>query len=164
MKERIPYDDAVDLLDADHKAVKKMFIDYAALNLEGGLADEKRQLAQRICQVLTVHAQIEEEIFYPRVAQALGDEDLVGAALADHKRTKAAIAKIEAMKANDPGQDAAMSELGILVDQHVLEEREQLFLKARRSTLDLRGMTPELIRRQKQLKGKPRAAMVKETA
>ena len=164
MKERIPYDDAVDLLEADHKAVKKMFMDYAALCEDGALAPEKRMLAQRICQALAVHSQIEEEIFYPQVRQVIGENALMDDALQQHAAAKKIIARIEAMKEADSGQDAAVQQLGVLIDGHVLEEREQIFLQARVAALDLRAMTLPLLKRQQQLKTKVRAALVKEAA
>lgn len=164
MKKRIAYDDAVDLLDADHKAVKKMFIDHAVLCEAGAAAPEKRMLAQRICQALTVHAQIEEEIFYPQVRKAIGDDALMDEALQEHAEAKKAIARIETMKGADPEQDAAVKQLGILIDQHVLEEREHIFLKARLAALDLRAMTLPLLKRQLQLKAKTRTTLAKETA
>lgn len=164
MKEPVAYDDAVDLLDADHKAVKKMFLEHAALCEDAAPAASKRLLAQRICKALAVHAQIEEEIFYPQVAKAIGDEALMGQALQEHAEAKAVIARIEAMKASDPGHDAAVTQLGRLIDAHVLEEREQIFLKARRAALDLRAMTLPLHKRQQQLKKQLAAAAVKEAA
>ena len=164
MKERIPYDDAVDLLEADHKAVKKMFMDYAALCEDGAPAPAKRMLAQRICQDLAVHAQIEEEIFYPQVRQVIGENALMDDALQQHAEAKEVIARIEAMKETDSGQDAAVKQLGVLIDGHVLEEREQIFLQARAAALDLRTMTLPLLKRQQQLKTKVRAALVKEAA
>lgn len=164
MKERVAYDDAVDLLDADHKAVKKMFIDYAALCEDDAPAPAKRMLAQRICQALAVHAQIEEEVFYPQVRKAIGEDALMDEALQEHAQAKEAIARIEAMKATDPGRDAAVKQLGMLIDQHVLEEREQIFLKARLAALDLRAMTLALLKRRQQLKTKVRAALAKEAA
>lgn len=164
MKERVAYDDAVDLLDADHKAVKKMFIDYAALCEDGAPAPAKRMLAQRICQALAVHAQIEEDIFYPQVHKAIGEDALMDQALQEHALAKEAIARIEAMKATDPGHDAAVKQLGMLVDQHVLEEREKIFLKARLAAVDLRAMTLALLKRQQQLKTKARVALAKEVA
>lgn len=59
MKQPIAYDDAVDLLDADHKAVKKWFMDHAALREDAALAADKYALSPRICQALALHAQIE---------------------------------------------------------------------------------------------------------
>lgn len=62
--------DACDLLDADHKTVKKLFKEFEMLTESRGNArDKKRYLAERICQELTVHAQIEEEIFFRRSAR-----------------------------------------------------------------------------------------------
>ena len=164
MTERVAYDDAVDLLDADHKAVKKMFLDHAALCEGGSPAAAKHLLAQRICQALSIHAQIEEEIFYPQVLQVLADIGLMDGALQAHAAAKESIARIESMKADDAEQDAAVQQLGLLIDQHVLEEREQIFLVARQAALDLRGMTLPLLKRQRQLKKQAGAALEKEPA
>ena len=164
MKEHVAYDDAVDLLDADHKAVKKMFMDHATLCEDGAPSSEKHALSQRICQALAVHAQIEEEVFYPQVRKAIGEDALMDEALQEHAEAKALIAQIEAMKATDAGNDAAVRQLGILIDQHVLKEQEHIFLKARLAALDLRGLTLPLLTRQLQLKTKTRPALAKEAA
>jgi hemerythrin superfamily protein len=163
MKEPVAYDDAVDLLDADHKAVKKMFIDHAALCEGGEASATKQRLARCICQALTVHAQIEEEIFYPQVRLAIGNDALMDEALHEHAQAKEIIARIESMKAADAGQDAAVKQLGMLIDQHVMREREMIFLKASQAALDLRGMTLALVKRRTKLK-KAVAAPVKEEA
>ena len=152
MDQPIAYEDAVDLLDADHKAVKKMFIDHAAMCDDGAPPRAKRDLAQRICQALTVHAQLEEEIFYPAVREAIGDDALMDEALHEHAEAKALIARIGSLSPDDAAHDTAVKQLGKVIDLHVLEEREQIFLRARRSALDLRGLTLPLVRRQKQLK------------
>jgi len=162
MKEPVAYDDAVDLLDADHKAVKKMFIDYGALCEDDAPADSKQALALRICQALTVHALIEEEIFYPQVRKAINDDALMDGALLEHTDAKALIARIESMKPNGAGYDAKVQQLGKLIDEHVLQEREEIFLKARSSTLDLRSLTLQLLKRRQQLKNKAAAKPTKE--
>ncbi len=160
----IGYDDAVDLLDADHKAVKKMFIDHAGMCDDGASPNAKRELAQRICQALAVHAQIEEEIFYPAVRAAIGDDKLMDEALHEHAEAKALIARIGSLRANDPAHDVAVKQLGKVIDEHVLEEREEIFLRARLAALDLRGLVLPLLKRQKQLKKKSAAALAKESA
>lgn len=154
MKEAVPFDDAVDLLDADHKAVKTMFMEHAALCEDGAPVAVTRRLAQRICLALNVHAQIEEEIFYPQVREAIGDDTLMDEAMEEHAEAKLLIAGIQAMKASDSKLAAAVKQLGVLIDRHVLVEREQIFLRARLAALDLRGMTPQLLKRQHQLKQK----------
>lgn len=162
MTQAMAYEDAVDLLDADHKAVKALFIKFHALCEDDAPAGEKQQVAQKICKALTVHAQIEEEIFYPRVREAIGDDGLMDEALQGHAQAKQAIAEIQGMSAGDKGYDDKVKKLGKVIDEHVLEEREQIFLQARYAALDLRGMTPELAARKKQLTGARPAAPAKK--
>jgi len=164
MKHAVAYEDAVNLLDADHKAVKQMFMAYGALCDDDAPSGHKLALAQRICQSLTVHAQIEEEIFYPPVRTALHDNALMDEALAEHAEAKQLIARIEAMKPTSPSYDTTVKQLGKLIDEHVMKEREQIFLKASRAALDLRGMTFPLMKRQKQLTKKASDAVAKEAA
>lgn len=145
------YEDAVDLLDADHKLVQKLFLDFQGLCEDGGPAEAKGQLALKICQDLTVHTQIEEEIFYPQVRAAIDDEALMDEALQEHAEAKQAIAKIQGMAPADDGYDEAVQQLFATVMDHVMDEREQVFLKARYSAADLRGMAPELHARKQEL-------------
>ena len=152
MSEPIAYEDAVDLLDADHKAVKSLFIEFNALCEDEAPASEKQALALKICRELTVHAQLEEEIFYPAVREATGDDPLLDEAVLEHAEAKALIAQIEEMEPEDEAFDATVKELGQDIDHHVLEEREQIFLQARLADLDLRGMVPQLVKRREQLR------------
>jgi hemerythrin superfamily protein len=159
MKIPISYDNAIDLLDADHKAVKKMFVDYDALCEDGATSDAKRTLAERICQALTVHTQIEEEIFYPAVREATDDDGLMEEALHEHADAKEMIAHIRGMKPTSDNYDAALKQLAKAIDEHVLEEREQMFLEAQQAPLDLRGLAVPLYQRKKELMGgTPKAA------
>jgi hemerythrin superfamily protein len=164
----VPYEDAVDLLDADHKAVQKLFIDFNALCDDDAAPDAKRQIAEKICQSLLVHAQIEEEIFYPAVRSATGDKPLIEDAIDEHAQAKETIAQIQAMAANEPDYDNTVKRLGGLIDAHVLEEREQTFLEARQSSLGLRRLAVELFERKNALKttgaSKPAAKRPKVTA
>ena len=163
MKQIIAFDDAVDLLDMDHKMVKQMFTDYAALCEQAAPPDRKRELSLRICQALAVHSQLEEEIFYPPVREAVDDDELMDEALHEHAAAKQLIATIEGMAATASGYDANVKQLGTLIEQHVSEEREKIFLKARYAAIDLRGMVLPLLKRQQQLK-KAVTATAKESA
>jgi predicted TIM-barrel fold metal-dependent hydrolase len=144
------YDDALVLLDADHKLVKKMFIQYTGLAEDAAPPEARHQLALKICQDITVHAQVEEEIFYPAVREAVGDK-LIEHAEEEHAQAKEKIAQIQGMSPGDGELDAAVKELATMIDEHVLEEREKVFLQAQYADLDLRGMVPELVARKKQL-------------
>jgi Hemerythrin HHE cation binding domain len=143
--------DAVDLLDADHVAVKKLFENYRKLCETDGPTDEKLALAEQICQELTVHAQIEEEIFYPALREAIEDDLLLDEAEVEHASAKDLIAQISEMSPEDDLYDARVTVLGEYIDHHVKEEREEIFVKARKSKVDLVSMTQELSQRKMEL-------------
>jgi hemerythrin superfamily protein len=102
-------------------------------------------LAQQICQALTAHAQIEEEIFYPAVRGAIKETDLLDEAEVEHQSAKDLIAQIEAAGEPDDMFDAKVKVLGEYIDHHVKEERTEMFPKARAARkLDLVAMRDEL--------------------
>lgn len=144
--------DACDLLDADHKAVKKMFNEFEKLTeSRGNTREKKRMLADQICQELTVHAQIEEEIFYPAIRKAIKDELMMAEAEVEHMSAKDLIAQIQEMEAGDALFDAKVMVLGEYIDHHVKEERNEMFPKARASKVDLVKMRDALQARKEEL-------------
>ena len=166
MKPADAYEDAVDLLDADHKAVKKLFIDFNAMCDDGAAPQDKQPVVDKICQALLVHARIEEEIFYPAVRAATGDDALLEEAEEEHAQVKETVAQLQAMDASDASYDDTVKRLGELVDAHVLEERERIFLEARQSPADLRSLAGRLFERKKALMSASRKkpAKAKEAA
>ncbi|MEA3140627.1 MAG: hypothetical protein QOK23_2796, partial [Gammaproteobacteria bacterium] len=68
--------DAIAMLLADHKNVKKLFSDFDKLK-EKGSDEAKAALVEQICNELKIHTELEEEIFYPAVRKAIEDEDLM---------------------------------------------------------------------------------------
>lgn len=144
--------DACDLLDADHKAVKKMFTEYEELTeARGNTREKRRALAEKICRELTVHTQIEEEIFYPGIRKGVGDEMLMNEATVEHMSAKELISQIQGMEPGDPLYDAKVLVLGEYVDHHVKEERTQMFPKARATKVDLVKMRDALQSRKEEL-------------
>lgn len=99
--------DAIELLTADHKEVKALFKAYKQLVEADGDDEEKEQLALQICTKLTVHATVEEEIFYPAAREVLeDDEDLADEAEVEHASAKDLIAQIEESVPADALYDA----------------------------------------------------------
>lgn len=153
--------DACTFLDTDHKAVKKMFKAYEELTQSKArnTAQKKLELAQEICQELTVHATIEEEIFYPALRDTLKETEALAEAEVEHAGAKDLIAQIEAMSEADEMFDAKVKVLGEYIDHHVKEERNQIFPKARAARgLDLVAMREELQSRKEALMGIEAAA------
>ena len=149
--------DACDLLDADHIAVKHLFVDYARLangSPPGGADGDRLSLARKICSELTVHATIEEEIFYPALRQATDAGPYLDEAEAEHQEAKELIAQIEAATAADPALDDLVATLAGAIEHHVKEERDHLFPKARSASgLDLFALAGQLKERQQELEG-----------
>ena len=104
--------------------------------------DEQSSLAERICNMLTVHAQIEEEILYPAAKEALSEDEeeaeLVNEAEVEHASAKELIAKIEGMTPDDEAFKATVKVLGEYVKHHVKEEENELFPALKESELDLK--------------------------
>ena len=151
--DEFPDKDACELLDADHIAVKHLFVEYARLAFAypSESADARTQLATRICDELTVHAQIEEEIFYPELRKAVpGTAAQLDEARAEHQEAKTLIAQIQALGTAGPQMDELISQLACAVDHHVKEERDELFPKAR-ANMDLGVLGDRLRERQQAL-------------
>jgi len=144
--------DAIKLLTTDHKEVKALFKQYDELVENEAGDDEKQALAEEICQMLTVHATVEEELFYPAARDALGeDEDLVDEADIEHASAKELIAQIQGSSPDDAHYDARVKVLGEYIDHHVKEEEGEMFPKVKKAKLDVAALGAEIAIRKEQL-------------
>ena len=143
-------DDAVDMLIADHKRVANLFADFKRLADEGRDKD-KAAIVQRICQELTVHTQLEEELFYPAVRDATGDKDQVDEAVVEHAGAKQLIAQLQGASPDEDLYDARVTVLNEQIDHHVDEEEGSMFPKARYSGLDTLALGAKMLARKAQL-------------
>jgi len=149
---------ALDLLKRDHQEVDKMFRQFEEIK-DGASVDEKENLVTQICDALTVHAQIEEQIFYPAARRALGEQegkDLLDEAAVEHQTLKDIIGRLEAAPTKDPLYDAGVKVLSEYVKHHVKEEENELFPKIRSSDMDVMAVGRELEARKQQLQGRTR--------
>ena len=143
---------AIELLKHDHDDVDKMFAQYEDIK-DGDGESEKEMLVSQICDALSVHAQIEEEIFYPAARRALNEDgkDLLDEAAVEHQTLKDLIARLEAAPADDPLYDAGVKVLSEYVKHHVKEEETELFPKVKSSEMDLEAVGRKLAERKDQL-------------
>jgi hemerythrin superfamily protein len=139
--------DAIALLKADHQLVQGLFDQFEKTRSD----DRKGKLARQICQELTVHAQIEEEIFYPAAREVLRDTDLLDEATVEHQGAKDLIAQIEASRPGAELFDAKVTVLGEYIKHHVKEEQNELFPKIRKTKLDLKALGERLQTRKMEL-------------
>lgn len=146
--------DALKLLTEDHNKVKKMFKEFEKLCKKREKNEEgKEALALQICRELTVHAQLEEEIFYPAVREAINDDDMMNEAMVEHASAKDLIAQIQSMRAFDPMYDNVVIVLGEYVNHHIEEEQNEIFPKAQKSKMDLEEIGLEIAERKAALMG-----------
>jgi hemerythrin superfamily protein len=141
--------DAVALLKADHRAVEDLFAAFEKASGDG----RKQGIALNICKALSIHATIEEEIFYPACEGKI-EEDLLKEAYVEHDGAKVLIAEIEAGGPSDEYYDAKVKVLSEQIEHHVKEEEarlEGMFTQARKAGLDMDALGEQLAARKADL-------------
>ncbi|MGZ4993729.1 MAG: hemerythrin domain-containing protein [Methylobacter sp.] len=139
--------DATVLLKADHKLVSNLFSEYEEAHSKA----KKKKIVEQICNELTVHAQIEEEIFYPAVKQALKDNELIPEARVEHATLKSLISQVEGIEPDGEMFDATIKVLQEYVKHHVKEEQNEIFPKAKSAGLDMLKLGAKLSERKQEL-------------
>ncbi len=141
--------DAVALLKADHRTVEDLFAQYEKASGDG----RKEKIARKICLELSVHAKIEEEIFYP-ACEGKVEEDLLKEAYVEHDGAKVLIAEILAGGPDDEYYDAKVKVLQEQIEHHVEEEEmrmEGMFAQARKAGLDMDALGQQMAQRKAEL-------------
>jgi hemerythrin superfamily protein len=138
--------DAIRVLTDDHRQVEELF---ARFEKSGDGAHKQRQdLVQRITEALSVHASIEEEIFYPAARRSVAEAtDDVLEALEEHHLVKLTLAELETM---DPSHERYGAKVTVLIENvrhHVEEEEGDLFPTIRKAldTAQLRKLGEDLV-------------------
>lgn len=125
--------EATSLLMQDHAEVSAIFNQFQAEDDSAA----RTALANMICMALTVHAQIEEEIFYPLAGAALEDDDIVTEAVEEHAEMKEQIGKVVEGEAESKSVGPQLAKLMRLVQHHVEEEETGMFPDIQRTETDL---------------------------
>ena len=141
--------DAITLLKEDHRSVEKLFKEFEGAKGEG----RKQKLAHQICLELTVHAELEEKIFYP-ACKGTVDEDELKEGYVEHDAAKLMIAEIEANEgADDEYFDTKVHVLQEEIEHHIKEEEGPggIFAQARKGDLDMKALGEQIAARKKEL-------------
>lgn len=146
--------DAIQLLKEDHDKVKKLFKEYKPLG-EKALA-KKQNLANQILFELEIHAEIEEEIFYPRVNETTKDEKirkLIYESFEEHKIVKTLVSELKERRDIDEVFEAKMKVLQENVEHHIKEEQSDLFPGAKKALKqEIKELGTEMEARKEELK------------
>jgi hypothetical protein len=142
--------DATQLLTADHREVEALFEKFEQASRDGS----KQKIARQICTELKIHAQIEEELFYPALRGKISDDDL-DEAIVEHDGAKVLINDIETAEAGEDYYDAKVKVLQEEIEHHVKEEekqRDNIFQQARATDVDLVALGETMAARKAELK------------
>ena len=134
--------DAIAMLVADHEKVKALFEQFDALSDRSKVS--KKKIADQICMELTVHAEMEEQVFYPAVRGPVKDQDLMDEAVVEHASAKELIAQILEMDPGDDLYDAKVKVLSEQIEHHVEEEEKEMFPKVKKGKVDLQALGEEM--------------------
>jgi hemerythrin-like domain-containing protein len=140
---------AIALLTEDHKKVQKIFDQFERSRDDRRKAD----MVETALHELKVHTEIEEEIFYPAVRQAIEKDDLLDEAAVEHESAKHLISELEGMHPGDELFEARFTVLGEYVKHHIREEQREIFPLAKRAKMDLNELGEQLAQRKKELGG-----------
>jgi hemerythrin superfamily protein len=141
---------ALTMLKEDHDKVKDAFKQFESLDRED--VATCRELVESVCADLRVHTLLEEEIVYPAVRAAIGDEDLMNEAAIEHETAKTLIEQLENMGPDDPNYFATFTVLGEYVMHHVEEEEGEMFPQAKKAKdLDLAALGEQVMARKQEL-------------
>lgn len=139
--------DAIALLRADHKLVSALFAEYE----KASSTSKKKMLVSQICTELSVHAQVEEEIFYPAVKKALKDKEMIPEATVEHATLKELIRQVEGIEPDGEIFNAKIKVLSEYVKHHVKEEQNEMFPQAKSTKLDMVELGSRMAARKKVL-------------
>jgi len=144
-----PERNAIELLKADHKAVKALFGRFE----DTEDSNEKYSIIGQAIRELKIHVAIEEELFYPAIREEAGI-DIMSEAEVEHHVARLLIAELDAWGAEDDEEfrNARFKVLAESVRHHIKEEEGQMFPRIKESAVDLDALGAQLSERQTQLK------------
>ena len=140
----------IEMLMEDHKRVKRAFRD-GEKQTEEDDDDALEQIVRQTCAELTVHATLEEEVFYPALRKEIRQTDLLDEAEVEHASAKSLIAELEQMDSSDPKFAATFKVLGEYVKHHIREEEGELFPQLGRTGVRWEVLQQEMQRRREEL-------------
>lgn len=143
---------AIDLLMEDHETVQELFAEFEQMKDDEEDEDNKRYLIELACAELSIHAQVEEELFYPALREALEEQSMLDEAEVEHDVAKQLIAELESMSPDEELYEAKFIVLSEYVRHHIEEEQEKIFPKAQKAGLDLDAMAIDIQDRKDELR------------
>jgi len=148
-------------LKEDHKKAKKAFRDFEKMDPERD-PESAQALVERTCAELEVHAELEEQLFYPAAREALKEEDLIDEAEVEHTTVKVLIEQLKGMNPGDPKYAATFKVLGEYINHHVKEEEGEIFPGLTKTGVQWDSVLEQMTTRREELKEEKGLAELEE--
>jgi hemerythrin superfamily protein len=154
--------DAISIILADHRKVEELFSEFEQLGERA--VKSKRKTVEQICEELTIHAEMEEQLFYPAFRKASKQDDEVLEAVEEHLALKLLIAKLLELDVDDERLKAKVTVLKEIVQHHVKEEEKEMLPEARKVLKDqLATLGEQMLPLKQQAKTRVRVTMMPES-
>ena len=147
-----PIPDTVDLLTSDHDTIGRMFDAFKLLGEQAACDSERSAMLAHICLAISIHVQVESELFFPAVRSATGDHALMDRAEAAQLVMKDLVAELMAIDPQSPHHDGKVTELSVAMARHAEQQEGDIFPKARAAGLDQVTLKTQMEERQRQLR------------
>jgi hemerythrin-like domain-containing protein len=138
------------MLKADHKKVKKAFKDFEKLDPQED-PEQCQALVQQTLAEVEVHAEIEEQMFYPAARGAIKEEDLIDEAEVEHMTAKVLIGQLKGMGPDDEKYAATFKVLGEYLNHHIQEEEGEIFKQISQAGAEWDTVLEEMLAQREQL-------------
>ena len=142
--------DALEMLRDDHRQVEALFKEYERLTTGDDVA-AKEAVATEICEKLTIHAQVEEEVFYPAAREVLDKQQIIDEAEEEHADAKQLITELEEMSPDDDAYDMTVKSLSDAIAHHVEEEESEMFPKLKEAGMETESVGERMAERKQEI-------------
>jgi hemerythrin superfamily protein len=154
MSRRRARPDALTLLRGDHARLVKLFTRIARRSVDA----ETRRLTELACRELELHAQLEEELFYPAVRHQLADRGCLEEGAVEHRTIDVLVEGLRSRWSDEMRFKATARVLAEHLAHHLEKEEQRIFPLVRRASLDLAGLGEQLQRRRDEIEAQRQAA------
>lgn len=151
--------DAISVLTKDHERIRRMFMSFEKLTRRNGNDDRKNRLFQQIWMETAIHAQVEDEIFYPALREATDDHDLLDEADIEHASFNEVFEQLESMGVDNEHYDVKVMVLGEYISYHFKAEQDAMFRKIKMAGIDTLVLGGRIVHRRKELQSSRRRSV-----
>jgi hemerythrin superfamily protein len=154
---KFPPADAVDLLTADHQKVECLFQEFSELDSLGAPIKTKAKVVREICAELSVHEQVENEVFFPAVRDVLRKEDVFKDAVNGQADAGEVISELAELDPDDAFYGYRVRELGEEIKNHAEDEEIEVFPIVQAAAIDTQTLGTAVQARKEELDRQPNA-------